>query len=185
MEIGTVVSLDETEQEVVMSIAQKRYDSSIKNNLKDTRPGICDPFIADLEGFAAEFAFCKMANCFPDFVIGVHVAKNDKGDCKYCGYSIDVKTTKNPNNGLIVKPWKKDKVDAFALFTGTFPNYTFRGFYPSAAVFLPENLKEVFDQNNYVVPQSKLMELDQFFDQMITDAERFKYINHKALEGVW
>ena len=179
MKIGTVVSLDETEQEVVRSIAQKRYDSSIKNNLQDTRPGICDPFIADLEGFAAEFAFCKMANCFPDFIIGVHAAKNDKGDCIYNGYSIDVKTTKNPYNGLIVKPWKKGKVDAFASFTGVFPNYIFRGFCPAFSVFVAANLKEIFGKKNYIIHHSRLMDEHTFLETMKFDAELNWYFSHK------
>lgn len=184
MDIGTVIELDEVEQELVTLIAKKRFDSAMKNKLQDTRAGICDPYIADLEGFAAEFAFCKMANCFPDFEIGVHRAKNDKGDCTYCGYSIDVKTSKNTEGNLIVKPWKKGRVEAYAFFTGTFPTYTFRGFYPSFLVFLESNLRDVFGTENYVIHQKKMMELDGFFDVMVAEPERFAHINHKALEGV-
>lgn len=185
MEIGTVIEFDEMEQILVRAVGQARYDNAKRHNLQESRPNIMDPFLADFEGFAGEMAFCKMANIYPDFEIGFNRAKNDKGDCTYCGYSIDIKTSMKDTQKLIVKPWKKGKVDVFAMITGKFPTYTFRGFYPSFMVFDDKNLKEMFGNNNYVIEQDKLMQLDELFEVMRAEAERFITINHRALEGVW
>ena len=162
MRIGETITLNSVEQGVALFVAKSRQESARKNNLKDTRVGIRDPFTADLEGFAAEMAICKMFDAFPDFEVSLKKAKNDCGDLKIKGYSIDVKTSKNPNAVLSVKPWKKGRVHGFALMTGVFPTYTLKGLILSEDVFRRENFVNGGTFDSYCVPQDKLVDIETF-----------------------
>jgi len=128
--IGTVITLSESEQRICGYIAHRRTSNNRLEEVSDVKVGNISHEIMDLEGFAAEFAFCKLFNIFPDFYIGVTSSKkgNDKGDAVlFNGMTVDVKSTTLPHGKLLVVPWKK-RIDLFALMTGTFPTYTFKGF---------------------------------------------------------
>ena len=86
-----IVTLNQTEQELAQVIAQRRYESARGQGLTDLKDGEQSNWVTDLEGAAAEIAFCKLANVYPDMETG----RSNIEDCYLKnGYAIDVKTTR-------------------------------------------------------------------------------------------
>jgi hypothetical protein len=128
IEKGTVITLSEYEQEIAKMCAEKRSKNNRRHNVKNNNFTAYSDFEVDLQGFGGEMAFCKLFKLYPDMEIGVRSAKEDKGDCTLDGFRIDVKTSRNDNGNLFVGINKQPTVYAYALMTGLFPQFTFRGF---------------------------------------------------------
>lgn len=152
-----IVKLNQTEQELAQVIAQRRYESARGQGITDMKVGDQSNWETDLEGAAAELAFCKLANVYPDMEIG----KASIEDCYLKnGYAIDVKTTRYEGGRLLAVRWKREKdVDLYALMVGTFPQYRLAGFMKSEDLINEAKLKDlgrgpVFaaDQNELVKP---------------------------------
>jgi hypothetical protein len=125
---NTEVTLNPQEQAVCLALAKSRYANNRKAGTRNAKRGPHSNKQIDLEGISAEFAFAKLFNIFPDFSIVPRTADSDSGDCKLqYGRAVDVKATQYRTGKLISVPWKKPTVDLFALMTGVFPTYTFRG----------------------------------------------------------
>lgn len=125
---NTLITLTEYEQAIAKFSAQKRSENNRKHGVKNNNFTKYSDLEVDLQGFGAEMAFCKLFNSFPDFTIGVRSAKEDRGDCAVEGLRIDVKSNRNANGDLFVGINKHPTVYAYALMTGLFPQFTFRGF---------------------------------------------------------
>jgi len=111
----------------------------------------------DLEGVAAEIAFGRMRNLFPDLSIGPRSGGPDF--IGRDGSGIDVKTTTYDDGQLIATPKKAgdDGVDWYVLMVGTFPGpYEFKGYASREELFLPENLTDLGHGPTYALPQSAL-----------------------------
>jgi hypothetical protein len=152
------ISLDNHEQEIVRGIALARHNSNIDRGSRSYKMGNGDDLLINLEGIAAEFAFCKLKNIYPDMTIDHPIPF----DCYLNGHGfIDVKSTKKPNGMLLVGTWKYRSVPAYyALMVGEFPNYEFKGYFPGAEVFKDENLVDLGHGPTYGISQDRLkMEL--------------------------
>ena len=114
-----------------------------------------DDLAINTEGTGGEFAFCKLQNIYPDMYIDHPIPY----DCYINGHGyIDVKTTKMSSGMLLIGLWKYRSIpDYYALMTGEFPTYEFRGFYPGAEVFKKENIVNLGHGETYGIPQSKLI----------------------------
>ena len=160
--IGTEVQLNQVEQNICKAIAKLRYNKNRANNIKDKKIGKQSNHFTDLEGFSAEFAFCKLHNLFPDFSIEPRSSSEDEGDaCLSNGQTVDVKTTKYSTGRLLAASWKKASVDLYALMTGEFPNYIFRGFMQSSELLKTERLGDLGHGEGYLAEQSELSELSE------------------------
>jgi hypothetical protein len=159
------IKLSKIEQSICKVLAQKRHDNNRKNNVNNSKIGDQSDFETDLEGIAAEFAFCKIHNIFPDLSIHVRSSKSGtdkKGDCVYNGYSIDVKTTKYKTGKLLAVTWKdSDSVDIYALMVGSFPNYEFKGFMLSGDLLSPERIGNLGYGDTYIAQQEELLNFDE------------------------
>ena len=157
--IGTKVSLSSSEQAICKAIAKKRFESNRSNGVFNKKIGNQSNEFTDLNGFAAEFAFCKLFNVMPDFSIQPRKSDENDYDCIFPdGIKIDVKTTKYKTGRLLVAKWKKSGSDAFALMIGEFPNYEFKGFCSRDRAMSNENLKDMGHGEAYFVDQEHLSE---------------------------
>lgn len=162
--IGKVVILSSTEQTICKAIAKKRFSSNRKNGVENKRIGDQSDEFTDLNGFGAEFAFCKIFNVMPDFSIEPRKSDEFDYDCKlYDGIKVDVKTTKYKTGRLLVAKWKSSGSDVFALMIGEFPKYEFKGFCSREKAMSEKYLKDMGHGEAYFVDQEDLIEYVELF----------------------
>lgn len=157
-QIGTVITLCTGEQEICKVAARARGKIARASNVKDLKVSGEDGFLIDLEGFGAEMAFCKLNNLFPDFSHNIKPTGEDLGDAIKDGLRVDIKSTTRKDGHLIAAKWKKPTVDVYAMFTGSFPTYEFRGYLPSCELLRPERLKDFSNGSCFAAKQSELVE---------------------------
>jgi len=148
------ITLDNYEQEIVRGIALARHQNNIDRGSRSYKMGGGDDLLINLEGTGGEFAFCKLKNIYPDMSIDHPIPY----DCYINGVGfIDVKTTKKPNGMLLVGTWKYRAVpNYYALMVGEFPNYEFKGYFPGAEVFMPQNIVNLGHGDTYGISQDRL-----------------------------
>ena len=158
--IGDMVILDESEQEICRAVALARTLNCRGAGVENKRVGSQDDHTTDLNGFGGEFAFCKIFNVFPDFSMELRNASTDRGDALLpSGYTVDVKTTVYCTGKLIASPSLKDNHDLYALMTGTFPEYTFRGFISTEVLHSDLYKRPMGDRTTYWAYQSELSQM--------------------------
>ena len=149
-------TLTESEQIIATFVAEQRTANNRNAGTTNMRKSEMSDFEIDLQGFAGELAFCRMANVFPDLTVHNRSASKgeDNGDCILEGLRIDVKTSKKADAALWVPVRKIGTADAYALMTGEFPTFRLVGL---AGV---ETVKECKVWNDsHVVDQDKLESL--------------------------
>ena len=157
MKVGKVISLSEVEQSICKRIAKLRYQNNRAKGVIDRKVGKQSNEETDLEGFAAEFAFCKIFNLYPDFTIEPRGTEDDCGDAVLpSGKTVDVKATKYPTGRLLAVPWKGDNVDLYALMVGEFPRYIFKGFMSREELHKAERLGNLGYGETYIAQQHEL-----------------------------
>ena len=163
VEIGTEVTLNGSERSIAKGIATARYNACRDQNIKNSKIGDQSNEQTDLEGFGAELAFCKLHNIYPDLLIKPRHTEDDDGDCSLhiVNGLVDVKATKYETGRLIAPKWKnQDTVDLYALMTGTFPTYTFKGFMTSKEFIRDGRIGDIGRGNiTYIATQDELVEL--------------------------
>ena len=159
MIIGSKTTLNDVEQRLVKTVAKLRNEENRLKNVADRKLSDEDSIALDVQGFGGELAFCKAFNLYPDMFIKARKSANDRGDVTWSGFSLDVKATKKEDGCLLVNSWKKSKyVDGYALMTGEFPIYVYRGMIEAEEATQPWWLKDLGRGDTYVVPQTKLKE---------------------------
>lgn len=150
-----IVVLSEAEQRLASFIGKTRHLSSREQGIKDLRRGDKPADLIDREGAAAEIAFCKAFNIYPDLDVG----EKKVVDCTLSsGHTVDVKWTSRPEGMLITVPWKKPKVDIFALVVGTMPEYRIAGWMLATELIKEERLRFVGNNNVYAATQGELVD---------------------------
>jgi len=159
MIIGTQTILTALEQRLVKTVASLRNRENRLKKVTDRKLSAEDSIELDVQGFGGELAFCKTFNLYPDFTIGARKTGEDKGDVSWSGLYLDVKATRKEDGFLLITPWKKAaQVDGFALMTGDFPIYVYRGMIEADEALQPWWLKDLGRGDTYAVPQTKLKE---------------------------
>jgi hypothetical protein len=162
--IGEIVTLSASEQTICRAIAKKRFSNNRKSGVENKKVGNQSNEFTDLNGFGAEFAFCKLFNVMPDFSIQPRKSDEFDYDCKlHDGVKIDVKTTKYKTGRLLVAKWKSSGSDAFALMIGEFPTYQFKGFCSRERAMSEKYLKDMGHGEAYFVEQEDLLEYGDMF----------------------
>jgi len=165
--LGAVVALSEFEQQLCRLVSDARCAANVGNGVADQlvggAPGVGDGS-ASLNGIGAEWAFCRLFNVYPDTTIHPRSSRRGTdagGDCRLrCGLSVDVKVTEWPRGGLLVVRWKGRGADLYALLTGRFPRYVFRGFAPADLALAPGRVSEAH-RGGFMTPQADLMRLSR------------------------
>ena len=152
-----MITLNDAEQRLATYIAKGRYNNARDNGVIDGKMGDQSNWQTDLEGIAAEIAFCRHMNLYPDLKIDtpdnlpVHDAISHKGAL------IDVKSTQYPNGRLLAVLGKANKrCDVYALVTGTFPTYRIVGWVTQGELFNDENIIDLGHGKGYALEQSRL-----------------------------
>lgn len=146
-------TLTESEQLIARFVAKQRSTNNRFAGTVNMRKSEMSDYEIDLQGFAGELAFCRLANVFPDLTVHNRSASKgeDQGDCVLNGQRIDVKTSKKAEAALWVPLRKLGTADAYALMVGTFPTFKLLGM---ANVDLVKACKVWND--SHVVDQEKL-----------------------------
>ena len=147
------ITLTTAEQKLAIYMAKCRHATARNSAIRNCKMGKQGDYETDLEGIAAEIAFCKMMNVYPDLQVGV---RPDEDATLPTGQTVDVKTTKYKNGRLLAVRWKKPVVDLFALMVGEFPTYRFVGFKHCDDMLKEENLKDLGHGPGYAVDQCDL-----------------------------
>lgn len=126
--IGTWYTLGVAEQRQAIDFTEARTAGCRRDGAEDRKR--CQTGVdIELEGAAAEMAFCYLYGVPPD--LSVVSGTRPLVDAVIDGVRIDVKSTTWETGKMVVQPStiRKAGVDAFALITGRFPGpYTLRGF---------------------------------------------------------
>lgn len=159
LKIGTRIQLNEAEQRLAKFLAKARYEKNRSTNTKDGKIGPQDCSVTDLEGIAAEIAFCKMVNVYPD----MQLEERPTFDATLpCGMTVDVKATKYKNGRLLAvtgKAGKSSGLDVYSLIVGEFPGpYEFKGFMKSEELLRQERLTDLGHGPTFAADQKELVE---------------------------
>ncbi len=151
-----MIKLNKAERKLAYYIARKRYESARSAGVVNSRMGPQSNEQTDLEGIAAEVAFCKAFNIYPDLEID-SVSFPDFDCVLSDGRSVDVKATRYESGRLIAAKWKKpESVDLYALMVGVFPEYRFAGVMQSIDLINPERLCQMPKGKAYAASQNEL-----------------------------
>jgi len=157
--IGESVVLSTFEQRICKGTARVKYESNREHGITDKKVGSQSNEFTDLEGFAAEFAFCKLFNIFPDFSMEARGTSSDTGDAILtCGLRVDIKATKYSTGRLLAAHWKGSNIDFYVLMVGEFPRYTYRGMMSREELHKPERLGDLGYGATYMARQHELGE---------------------------
>ena len=144
MEIGKIYKLDKNEQKVVELCAMQRQYNKIKTGWDGHKTvNKKSDLNLNIVGFGGEFIFARENNLYPDFKIHntSKELKTDFYDATWFGYSVDIKVNRKKNNPFMIPQYAKTDCKIFALFTCTYPNYTFEGFMIDNIIFQEKNLR--------------------------------------------
>ena len=150
------IILNDNEQRLAKFLAKSRSITSRENNVKDMRVGNDSSEAIDLEGMAAEIAYCKLMNIYVD--MDTNPSEMPAFDCiSRLGVRVDVKSTKYRNGHLIATLKKvKNPPDKYVLVVGEFPSYSVVGEVWAEDLLDEGNLKDFGYGNCYAVTQSEL-----------------------------
>jgi hypothetical protein len=150
------VTLNDAEQRLAKYLAKRRHDAARMDGIPDMKMGPQSAYDTDLEGIAAEIAFCKIMNVYPD--TDIVVGNRPISDAYTTGMgSVDVKATKYRNGRLLATTKKYAKhPDSYALMVGEFPSYRFVGWVPAGELLMERNIKDLGHGEGYALDQSML-----------------------------
>ena len=165
-----MITLNTAEQRLAKFVAKARHRHNRITGISNRRMGPQSDEQTDLEGIAAEIAFAKYTNVYPDL--------DTDGDTHpvydavlHDGKLVDVKSTTYPNGRLIVAPWKDvDAVDVYVLVVGTFPNYRIAGGMESQHLMRSHRMKDLGHGEVFVANQDELKPIDKLFRSEETEA---------------
>lgn len=148
------VTLSDAEQRLAKYLAKQRYDSARDKGLPNRKMGDQSNELTDLEGIAAEIAFCKLANVYPDLDLDHTKAE----DCYLRdGRSVDVKSTTYESGRLLAVKWKDAaQVDLFVLMVGRFPKYRCAGFLTATELLEAKRLTNLGHGEGFAATQDQL-----------------------------
>lgn len=130
-----IVKLNTAEQKLAKYLAKTRFQENRSRGTVNSKIGKQSNWETDLEGIAAELAWCKINNVYPDMDTD-HIPEIDA--VTHCGYRIDIKTTKHEKGHLLAVSWKQqESIDFYCLMIGTFPEYRVAGYLNSSCAGFP------------------------------------------------
>jgi len=155
--LDEIISLDNSEQVLCRILAALRNGINSVHGVHSPIMGDKGGYEIDLDGIAGELAYAKTRNLCPDFGIGPRSGGHDFVDRG--NRSIDVKTAPKSYHNLVVSVKKKNHPsDVYALMTGEFPDYVYRGEITKEDLFTDDHLtdKLVNGLPSYVAGQEEL-----------------------------
>lgn len=150
------IILNDNEQRLAKFLAKSRYETNRANNVKDLKVGTDSNETVELEGMAAEIAYCKLMNLYVD--METDPPEMPAYDCvSRLGVRVDVKSTKHRDGHLLATLRKAKKpADKYVLVVGEFPSYSVVGEVWAEDLLHEGNIKDFGYGNCYAVTQSEL-----------------------------
>lgn len=149
------IVLNDAEQRLAIYLAKARYQANRNKGVVDAKIGDQGNWETDLEGVAAEIAFCKHHNVYPDLQTESH----EYADCYSPTIgSVDVKSTRY-KSGRLIATRKKNELkhpDIYVLMIGEFPEYYFAGYASADELLRDENLIDLGYGETYGLEQERL-----------------------------
>jgi hypothetical protein len=136
-------------------IGQNRSKINRDNNIKDAKIGGQDGVNADIQGFKAEYAFCKHFNLFPDFNVTPRNGSADGVTKK--GTRYDIKSTDRKNGNLLSTLKVNNDIDVYILAYIDNDTVEFIGWAKKTDLIREENIKNLEYGNVYFLDRSKLI----------------------------
>lgn len=174
---GRSHTLGPAEQALARYLARERHGARRSVGAPNGRRNPRGDAATDLEGIAAEIAFCVIHNVYPDVTIGAC----PEADAELPGgILVDVKATTYRNGSLLVLPGKEadQEIDLFALMIGEFPGpYRFVGFIGRADIVRPGRMSDRGHGPTYAAAQSDLVSFPEWFtgnSQRWTTAQTYR-----------
>lgn len=163
--INRKIILTTEEQKICEYIGIKRYNINREKGVTDKKIGKEDNHFMDVNGFGGEFAFCKLFNIMPDFLVQVtQTNKNDYDALIFNCIKVDVKTTDVITGRLLTPLWKVDEVDCYALIVGKMPNFIFKGFMLREDLKQDKRIGSLGYKKGYIAEQHELKELHDIYE---------------------
>lgn len=152
-----MIKLNEAERRLAIYVAKKRYSNNRAKGRHDGKIGPQSNWETDLEGIAAEIAFCKHMNVYPDLEVDSDGELPD-WDCAHPIMGrVDVKGTKYGHGRLLaVKSKSNHPADSYALMIGAFPSYKYVGWAKAADLFKDQNITNLGHGEGYAMTQENL-----------------------------
>jgi hypothetical protein len=149
------IELTASEMAIANVVAAMRTTCNRAANIVERKIGSHSSYQMDVDGFAAELAFCKAMNLHPDLSV---VNQSLTHDCvARNGKTIDVKTTRHLGGRLLVTPNKKDSAtQIYVLVVGTAPAFDVIGYAYKEEVFKDANFGKLNGRWSYILKQSQL-----------------------------
>jgi len=149
-----IVELTAIEQRLAIHMAKTRRAVNRAAGRTDLQQGKQSPEDIELDGIAAEIAFCKLFNVYPDLQ-NEELHSADAVTPKMG--RVDIKTTRYKSGKLICYRGKKGReADSYALMIGQFPKFQFVGWATSKELLDDENLIDVGHGPFFAMPQERL-----------------------------
>ncbi len=149
------IELTACEMAIANVVAAMRTTCNRAAGIAENKIGSHSSYQMDVDGFAAELAFCKAMNLHPDLSV---VNQSLTHDCvARNGKTIDVKTTRYESGRLLVTPNKKEsQTQLYVLVVGTAPAFNVIGYASKEEVFADRNYRELNGRWSYIMEQSQL-----------------------------
>lgn len=149
------IELTASEMAIANVVAAMRTTCNRAAGIVERKIGNHSSYQMDVDGFAAELAFCKAMNLNPDLAI---TNQSLTHDCiSRNGKTIDVKTTRCEGGRLLVTPNKKDsQTQIYVLVVGTPPAFNVIGWATKEEVFDARHFRELNGRWSYILEQSQL-----------------------------
>lgn len=147
------LTLTPEEQRIARFMAKQRQDYAERHGIRNARVGPQSDMESNIVGYAAELAFCKLFNVYPDFDIGVYRV----GDADRFGQAVDVKATRRPNGRLLAVKRKRElRADVYALIVVNGSTFTFAGFASAAELLAECRLIDLGHGDGFAMTQDEL-----------------------------
>jgi len=152
-----LIKLTDFEMRLARHLGKARQTANQVVGSTDMQQGNQNSTDIHVQGVAAEIAFCKAMNLYPDFELGVWA---DADATLPCGATVDVKHTTRDNGRLLAIKSKENKpADLYVLVTGLPPALTIRGGMRAELLFQESNVRDLGHGPTFAVDQVDLWEI--------------------------
>lgn len=150
-----MISIDLTDHEIqiIKLIGGMRYLIARSNNIKDKKVSDINGLDMDAMGFAAEYAFAKAMNTFPDLGL---IPRSGSADGIFNGKRYDIKATERENGRLLCTMKFNPDVDVYVLAIVKIPNVKFVGWAYSYELRKEKNIVNLGRGETYALDQEQL-----------------------------
>lgn len=154
----TTITLNPTEQRLADYMARARYAVNREQGAVDRKIGPQSTEQTDLQGIAAEIAFARLMNVYPDTSLDSRPDHDVLVPTPLGSLRVDVKCTRYPQGKLLAVLGKASKrPDAYVLMIGESPDFMFAGVAWADDLLREDRVTDLGHGPTYAMSQGDLM----------------------------